>query len=748
MNNFKITVQKGITQFVILIVMGLLAVALPVATKLVQQNQENRSKAVVVKKTEEYCHSKQNYSDCEDDPGCYYATSVGYGAKNCVPAKIFGEDCYDNRVCYTDGSLSCKEGKCINQGDCIHKESRKVIRDGSSLCWNWEVFICSNGKLTSVNCDDYKVISPNIVGCSGSLVGSCNFSTALKSPATNNTCSSYSGTCKSACLSTEEEKIGVTGCTGSLTKCCVKKTTTTECNDSKIGQKKCWYNSKSGKNEVLECKKTGTDDEGEVYAYVQYKVCTGLCTTSGTNAFCADVSIDTCKSGSYTRNKGTYLCFSDGRRKCISQNTWEAIGTLCPSGQVCKNTTTSADCVAVTSTKCVSGDFERSIGKFLCVNSTRNECISGSMGPTWNSANSRCQTGYKCLNTTDSAKCVQCLVDTDCTSGKKCVNNVCGGGTTTGTVSVTGITLDPAEWTMKISETKLIVAIVTPSNATNKNVTWLSSDTSVATVDSSGLVTALKIGEIKIKATSVSKTSIFKELNLKVVTCDANAKKCENEDKMVCKTDGSGWNTTDCGTPGCNEDTGECNSQTAEQQDSELNFKFVFDGVKAGAECISDLSDLEIVVASRLIDNAIQSKTVSFSETDETDSHGNQVFEVKGLSLDKTIFGTVNSDNYVKIKGPLHGRIRYCLNNQSTVIGDKKMCNIDLHSGTLYDFTKYPLAPGDVNHDGVINAVDYSIVAGQWNSDGCGIDEDLNKDGIVNMNDLSLVMKYLLKDDE
>ena len=41
----KIVFQKGIAQLVILGIMGLLAIVLPVATKLVQQNQENRSNA-------------------------------------------------------------------------------------------------------------------------------------------------------------------------------------------------------------------------------------------------------------------------------------------------------------------------------------------------------------------------------------------------------------------------------------------------------------------------------------------------------------------------------------------------------------------------------------------------------------------------------------------------------------------------------------------------------------------------------
>ena len=38
--------QKGITSIAVMIIMLVLAIALPVTTRLVQQNQENRSKCV------------------------------------------------------------------------------------------------------------------------------------------------------------------------------------------------------------------------------------------------------------------------------------------------------------------------------------------------------------------------------------------------------------------------------------------------------------------------------------------------------------------------------------------------------------------------------------------------------------------------------------------------------------------------------------------------------------------------------
>lgn len=61
-------------------------------------------------------------------------------------------------------------------------------------------------------------------------------------------------------------------------------------------------------------------------------------------------------------------------------------------------------------------------------------------------------------------------------------------------IPVTGISLNTTSMTMKVGETKSLSATVTPSNATDKTVTWKSSDPDVATVSSDGLVSAKDAG--------------------------------------------------------------------------------------------------------------------------------------------------------------------------------------------------------------------------------------------------------------
>ncbi len=70
------------------------------------------------------------------------------------------------------------------------------------------------------------------------------------------------------------------------------------------------------------------------------------------------------------------------------------------------------------------------------------------------------------------------------------------------TVPVTGVTLDENSLALQVGETHALTATVVPENADNKNVTWTSSDTSVATVSESGLVTAIGEGTATITVTT------------------------------------------------------------------------------------------------------------------------------------------------------------------------------------------------------------------------------------------------------
>ncbi|MDR4022886.1 MAG: Ig-like domain-containing protein [Eubacteriales bacterium] len=81
------------------------------------------------------------------------------------------------------------------------------------------------------------------------------------------------------------------------------------------------------------------------------------------------------------------------------------------------------------------------------------------------------------------------------------VEKTSGSGTVNG-ISVTGVRLDKTSANMTVGETTTLKATVEPATATNKSVTWESSNTAVATVDQSGKVTAVGVGDATITVTA------------------------------------------------------------------------------------------------------------------------------------------------------------------------------------------------------------------------------------------------------
>ena len=74
---------------------------------------------------------------------------------------------------------------------------------------------------------------------------------------------------------------------------------------------------------------------------------------------------------------------------------------------------------------------------------------------------------------------------------------------TTNIQKVTGISINPSSaQTKNIGENFTITATVSPSDANNKGINWSSSNSSIATVDSSGNVRCLVAGKTTITATA------------------------------------------------------------------------------------------------------------------------------------------------------------------------------------------------------------------------------------------------------
>ncbi len=72
------------------------------------------------------------------------------------------------------------------------------------------------------------------------------------------------------------------------------------------------------------------------------------------------------------------------------------------------------------------------------------------------------------------------------------------------TVAVSGISISPATLSIDLGSSSSIIATVQPSTASDKGIIWSSSNPSVATVNSNGLLTAVAEGQTTIQAKSTS----------------------------------------------------------------------------------------------------------------------------------------------------------------------------------------------------------------------------------------------------
>jgi uncharacterized repeat protein (TIGR02543 family) len=98
-----------------------------------------------------------------------------------------------------------------------------------------------------------------------------------------------------------------------------------------------------------------------------------------------------------------------------------------------------------------------------------------------------------------------------------------------GNIAVKSVSLDKKKMEINVGETGSLVAKVNPVNATNKKLTWTSSDKSIATVDSNGVVTGKKAGTVTITV----KSNNNKKATCKVIVKTASTSYDITKDKKV-----------------------------------------------------------------------------------------------------------------------------------------------------------------------------------------------------------------------
>lgn len=300
------------------------------------------------------------------------------------------------------------------------------------------------------------------------------------------------------------------------------------------------------------------------------------------------------------------------------------------------------------------------------------------------------------------------------------------GKTATATVTVTGsgdvslTSITPTSLSLTVGNTGVLNVVTNPADyfLDFGRVTWKSSNTAVATVADvpSPDMTSVAAGTGFVKAISPGTAVITAALS-------------GSSDKTVSAT-----------------------VTVAAAGSAKISFKFSLRGVKPEATCIDELGNLtvDIINSSTVYQLGLSTDFEKVTGVGSSDSMGDQIFQVSSLPLDSK-FASVGTDNRVKIKGPFHSKRRMCLDGQTAKLPETSVCNISLTSDTVYNFSGYKLLTGDIDRNGMINGVDYSIIKTSFNPGGeaeCGRKGDLNLDGKINSADANLIKEALLSIDD
>lgn len=156
-----------------------------------------------------------------------------------------------------------------------------------------------------------------------------------------------------------------------------------------------------------------------------------------------------------------------------------------------------ADAVHVSSVSLNKNSIELPIGKSETLVATILPSNATNKSVTWSSND----TSVATVSSTGEVKAKalgSAIITVKTNDGGKTAT--CSITVTAEIISVTGVSINPPSLSMAVGDTQTIFAKITPSDATDNTVSWSSSNPSIATVSSSGIVTAKSVGTATVTA--------------------------------------------------------------------------------------------------------------------------------------------------------------------------------------------------------------------------------------------------------
>ena len=213
-------------------------------------------------------------------------------------------------------------------------------------------------------------------------------------------------------------------------------------------------------------------------------------------------------------SKNTWVATVDDSGNVTAKNPGEATITVTAADNggaqaTCKVTVTerTAPVIKVTQIQLSQTRASLNEGKELQLTATVLPANATNQSLTWSSS----VEGVATVDSTGKVTAIKAgtTVITATAKDDSGISASCTVQVTVPTVKVTGITLNKTTASVVKGKTVALTATVTPTNATNKNVTWKSSNPKIAKVDEkSGVVTAVAAGTATITATAADDSGV------------------------------------------------------------------------------------------------------------------------------------------------------------------------------------------------------------------------------------------------
>lgn len=517
------------------------------------------------------------------------------------------------------------------------------------------------------------------------------------------------------------------------------------------------------------------------------------------------------KTVTWTTSNASVATVSGGKVTAVGPGTATITATT-SGGQ--KATCTVTVRVPVTGISISRSTLALTVGATSTLTATVAPSNASDKSYSWSSSNSGVATVNSSGLVTAKANGTATITATTTDGGKK------ASCTVTVTTPASGVSVSPTAATIIKGQTRQLTATVAPSSASNKSVSWSSSNNTVATVSSAGLVTAKASGTADITVTtadgnykavckvtvrvpvtgvSISRTNLslikggIEQLSATVSPSDASNKTVSwtTTDKAVATVSSSGLVTAVGGGTATITATTADGSYT---DDCKVTVSVPVDGIKfndiSANVGIGSTTKLNYTITPPEATNKTvtwQSADPAVATVDETTGvitpvapGGTEITVTTedGGYTDTTILIVTNSLSTIKLKlitesnkYPAFGTVYYkspgnVIEYPGTPVGNGGDMTISvpvtltsfnlgvsllntLISGTVLtpdakDATATPLymVEGDFNADNLINGTDWTILVQRMNYGGgetqYGLTGDMNYDGTVDNLDLLL----------